>query len=108
MSRTDYGNDDDQRWLDVAVTGCAAEPDDPSASSGQAPQPVTLIPHTDAAKSLFEVSYALERLVEQQANVAFGYGVHPALCEATAYQIRRLWEMALRTVKRDPEAEEQS
>lgn len=83
----DVRRDDDERWLGVAVTGCAAEPDDP--------QPVYLIPHVDAAKDLAAVSYTLERLTETMASVLLGVGVHPALCVIAAIKIRAAWEVEL-------------
>lgn len=85
-------DDDDERWLGVAVTGCAAEPDDP--------QPVTLIPHVDASKDLAAVSYAFERSVETQASMALGYGVHPALCKLRAEQVLTLWLDTLEIAER--------
>lgn len=63
-------------------------------------EPVELVPHAGAATDLAAVSYTLERLVEQQASVALGYGVHPALCKLRAQQVLALWLETLEIAER--------
>lgn len=84
---------DDEPSVGCAVTGAAAQADDPKPVL-RIPPERTIEATISTANTTYDALTAalIQKLAED--------GVHPALCETTAYRIRMLWTAALGTVQR--------